>query len=168
MTFIHPTATVEEGAIIGDDVKIWHYVHVRAGARIGSGTQVGKSCYIDAGAVVGSGCKIQNFVSVYAGVTIEDAVFVGPSATFTNDLHPRATGEWNVVPTVIRKGASIGANATIVCGVDVGAYALVAAGAVVTHDVPPYTLVSGVPARFASYVCRCGRPVPARTDECVH
>lgn len=168
MTFIHSTATVEEGAVIGDDVRIWHYVHVRSGARIGRGTQVGKSCYIDAGAVVGSSCKIQNFVSVYAGVTIEDEVFVGPSATFTNDRHPRAVGKWSVVPTVIRKGASIGANATIICGVEVGAYALVAAGAVVTHDVPPYTLVTGVPARFARYVCKCGLPAPEPTENCAH
>ena len=168
MIFIHPTATVEDGAEIGEDVKIWHYVHVRSGARIGRGTQIGKSCYLDAGAVVGNDCKIQNFVSVYAGVTIKDEVFVGPGATFTNDLHPRATGDWRVVPTVIHKGASIGANATIVCGVEVGTYSLVAAGAVVTRDVQPYTLVSGVPARFASYVCRCGRPIPAQTDVCPH
>lgn len=168
MIFIHPTAVVEEGAVIGEDVKIWHFVHVRAGATIGQGTQIGKSCYVDAGAVIGERCKIQNFVSLYAGVTLQDEVFVGPNATFTNDLHPRAVGDWMVVPTLVRRGASIGANATIVCGVEVGDYALVAAGAVVTHTVEPYSLVSGVPARFAGYVCRCGRSVPSQTDACMH
>lgn len=168
MIFVHSTATVEEGAVVGEESKVWHYVHVRAGARVGSHTQIGKSCYIDTGAVIGSGCKIQNFVSVYAGVTIEDDVFVGPSVTFTNDRYPRAFGLWKLTPTVIRRGASIGANATIVAGVAVGPYALVAAGAVVTRDVPPYGLVAGVPARLVGYVCRCGRPVRTRMDTCTH
>lgn len=157
---IHPTAEVEAGAIIGDNVHIWHFAHVRSGARIGSGTVIGKSAYVDAGAVVGDFCKVQNFVSIYAGVTLEDDVLIGPSATFSNDRYPRAQNPgWEIVPIRVRRGASIGANATVVCGVEIGQWALVAAGAVVTRDVAPYRLVTGVPARATGWVCRCARTV---------
>ena len=159
---IHPTAVVEEGAVIGDGTHIWHRSHVRNGARIGAGCTIGFSVYVDAGAVIGDRCKVQNHVSVYRGVVLEDDVFVGPAATFTNDLYPRAGSEdWDVVPTRVRRGASIGAHATIVCGVDLGSCSMVAAGAVVTHDVPAHGLVTGSPARLRAWVCACGRPLVA-------
>ncbi len=158
--FIHPTAIVEEGAEIGEGTRIWHFVHVRAGAKIGRNCNIGKGVYIDTGVEIGDRVKIQNFVSVYRGVKIEDDVFLGPHATLTNDLYPRSFNkDWKVVPTIIKRGASIGANATIVCGVTIGEYAMVGAGAVVTKDVPPHALVYGNPARVKGFVCFCGRPL---------
>ncbi len=158
--FVHSTAIVEDGAIIGEGTKVWHWAHVRAGARLGEDCILGKGVYVDAGAQVGSRVKLQNNVNVYNGVTIEDEVFVGPNATFTNDLHPRAVGPWEAVPTVIRRGASIGAGAVVVCGTEIGEYAMVAAGAVVTRSVPAHALVAGVPARVVGRVCRCGGRAP--------
>ncbi|HPC88762.1 MAG TPA: acyltransferase [Methanothrix sp.] len=148
-----------ESDAIGEGTKIWHFAHVRRGAKIGKNCNIGKSVYIDIDAVIGDGVKVQNFVSVYKGVTIEDGVFVGPSATFTNDLYPRAFiwDEGHVSPTRICRGASIGANATIVCGIIVGEYAMIGAGAVVAGDVPPFALMLGNPARLRGYVCYCGR-----------
>jgi UDP-2-acetamido-3-amino-2,3-dideoxy-glucuronate N-acetyltransferase len=157
---IDPSAVVEDGAVVGQGARIWHFAHVRSGARIGDDTVIGKSAYIDTGAVIGAGCKIQNFVSVYSGVTLEDEVFVGPSVVFTNDLHPRASGTWELVPTLVRRGASLGANATVLCGVTIGEWATVGAGAVVTSDVEPHRLVVGNPARAVGWVCRCGHTVP--------
>lgn len=158
--FIHPTAVVEEGVEIGEGTRIWHFVHVRRGARIGRNCNIGKGVFIDAGVKIGNNVKIQNFVSVYRGVTVEDDVFLGPHATLTNDLYPRSFNKsWEVVPTLIKRGASIGANATIVAGVTIGEYAMVGAGAVVTRDVPPHTLVYGNPARVRGFVCFCGRPL---------
>lgn len=157
---MHPTAIVEDGASIGADARVWHYVHVRAGARVGRDCILGKGVYVDTGAVVGNRCKVQNHVSVYAGVTLEDEVFVGPNATFTNDLHPRATAtDWEIVPTLVRRGASIGANATIVCGNTIGEFAMVAAGAVVTRDVEDHELVAGNPAQRIGWVDDAGRVV---------
>jgi acetyltransferase-like isoleucine patch superfamily enzyme len=144
---IHPSAIVEPGAVIGVDTKIWHFAHVRAGAVIGKYCVIGKDCYIDAGVVIGDGVKIQNGVSVYRGVRLEDGVFVGPHAVFTNDLTPRSRGEWFCTPTLVQRGASIGANATVLCGVTIGEWAMVGAGAVVTHNVPSAALVCGNPAR---------------------
>jgi len=156
----HDTATVEDGARIGDGTSIWHHAHVRSGATIGSSCNIGKNVYVDSGAVIGDRCKIQNNVSVYAGVTIGDEVFVGPSAVFTNDLWPRATStDWTIVPTVVGSGASVGANATIKCGVTIGDFATIGAGAVVTHDVADHQLVVGNPARPHGWVCDCGRLV---------
>jgi dTDP-4-amino-4,6-dideoxygalactose transaminase/acetyltransferase-like isoleucine patch superfamily enzyme len=157
---IHPTADVEPGATIGEGTRIWRHVHVRPGAVIGRGTSVGANVYVDADVRIGDRVKIQNNVSVYRGVEIADDVFVGPSAVFTNDLRPRAfsTG-WQVTPTRIGRGASIGANATIVCGNDIGEYAMVAAGAVVTRSVRAHQLVVGNPARHHGWVCRCGTVV---------
>jgi len=156
--YVHPTAVVEEGAIVGEGTRIWHFAHVRRGARIGCSCNLGKGVYVDVGAIVGDEVKIQNFVSVYRGVEVGSRAFLGPSATLTNDLYPRSFSEsWEVVPTVIEEGASIGANATIVCGVRVGRYAMVGAGAVVTRDVPPHGLVYGNPARLRGFVCTCGR-----------
>ncbi len=162
---VHPTAIVEPGASIGDGSRIWHHAHVRAGARIGAACNLGKNVFVDAGAVVGDRVKIQNNVSVYSGVELGDDVFVGPSAVFTNDLAPRAfsTG-WSVVATRIGRGASIGANATIVCGNDVGAFATVGAGSVVTAEVVDHRLVYGNPARPRGWVCTCGAVV-GREDE---
>jgi UDP-2-acetamido-3-amino-2,3-dideoxy-glucuronate N-acetyltransferase len=171
---IHPTAVVEPGARVGDGTRVWHRSHVREGARIGADCTIGFSVYVDSGAVIGDRCKVQNHVSVYRGVVLDDDVFVGPAATFTNDRYPRAVaGRWEVVPTRARRGASIGAHATIVCGVELGAWSMVAAGAVVTHDVPAYGLVVGTPARLRAWVCTCGHPLgaagrarPAECDRC--
>ena len=149
--FIHPTAIVEDDAVVGSGTRIWHRSHVRAGSRIGADCTIGFAVYVDTGVTIGDRCKIQNHVSVYRGVVLEDDVFVGPSATFTNDLHPRAgTSDWRVVPTRVRRGGSIGANATIVCGVTLGEYAFIGAGAVVLRDVAPSTTVVGNPARVIS------------------
>ncbi|MGD9753517.1 MAG: acyltransferase [Acidimicrobiia bacterium] len=157
---IHPSAIVEEGAVIGPAAAIWHHCHVRADATVGAGSTLGKNVFVDAGVTIGPRCKIQNNVSVYHGVTLEAEVFVGPSAVFTNDLRPRAVSPtWAVVPTVVRHGASIGANATVVCGTTLGSYCMVAAGSVVTRDVADHQLVRGNPARHAAWVCRCGEIV---------
>jgi UDP-2-acetamido-3-amino-2,3-dideoxy-glucuronate N-acetyltransferase len=156
--FVHPTAIVEDDVTIGSGTSIWHHCHVRRGAVIGSGCTLGKNVFVDAGVRIGDGVKIQNNVSVYAGVTIEDDVFVGPSAVFTNDLHPRAFAhDWAITPTIVHRGASIGANATIVCGSHIGELALVGSGAVVTRSVAPHQLVLGNPARPSGWVCTCGR-----------
>jgi acetyltransferase-like isoleucine patch superfamily enzyme len=158
--FVHPTADVEEGAEVGPDTRIWHLSHVRSTARVGAGCNLGRNVYVDSGVTIGDRVKIQNNVSVYVGVTLEDEVFVGPSAVFTNDRQPRAQNpDWVVTPTLVRRGASIGANATLVCGVTVGEYAMVAAGSVVTRDVPPHQLVAGVPARPLGWVNRRGEVV---------
>jgi UDP-2-acetamido-3-amino-2,3-dideoxy-glucuronate N-acetyltransferase len=158
---VHPTAVVEDGAEIGAGTRVWHFAHVRSGARIGERCVLGKSVFVDDGAVIGAGCRIQNFVSVYAGVTLDDDVFVGPAAAFTNDRYPRATGgEWELMPTLVRRGASIGANATILAGVTIGEWAVVGAGGVVTSDVESHRLVFGNPAEPRGWVCRCGRGVP--------
>ncbi len=156
--YAHPTAIIESEAI-GEGTRIWHFAHVRAGSRVGKNCNLGKSVYIDIGAEIGDNVKIQNFVSVYRGVTIEDDVFIGPSATFTNDLYPRAFiwDEEHVVPTLVRKGASIGANATIICGITVGEYAMIGAGSVVSEDVPPFALVLGNPGKQKGWICYCGR-----------
>lgn len=154
---IHATANVDDTAVIGAGTRIWHRAHVREHARIGSQCTVSKDVYIDTGVVIGDRVKIQNGVSVYHGVTVEDDVFLGPHMAFTNDEAPRAfSTDWKVVPTLVRRGASIGANATIVCGVTIGPYAMVAAGATVTNDVPPHALVIGSPARVVAYICRHG------------
>ena len=157
---VHPTAIVEDGAEVGAGTSVWHHAHVRDGARIGQSCVLGKNVFIDTQAVVGDRCKIQNNVSVYHGVHIDDDVFVGPAATFTNDLVPRAfNAAWKVVGTHVSRGASIGANATIVCGVTLEEYSMVAAGATVTRDVAAYQLVAGTPARHLGWVCRCGKVV---------
>jgi UDP-2-acetamido-3-amino-2,3-dideoxy-glucuronate N-acetyltransferase len=170
---IHPTAVVEPGAEVGGGTRVWHHSHIRDGARVGAGCTIGFSVYVDAGAVIGDRCKVQNLVSIYRGVVLEDDVFVGPAACFTNDRYPRAgSAEWPVVPTRVRRGASIGAHATIVCGVELGAWSMVAAGAVVTQDVPAHGLVMGTPARLGAWVCACGHPLPDTgadpPDDCAH
>jgi len=156
--WIHPTAIVDEGASIGAGTKVWHFVHVCAGAVIGPGCVLGQNVFIAPGVRIGAGCKLQNNVSVYVGVTLEDDVFVGPSAVFTNVLNPRAhvSRKDAFAPTLVRRWASIGANATIVCGTTLGEGAFVAAGAVVTRDVPPRVQVLGAPARAHGVRCDCG------------
>lgn len=155
--FTHPSAVVEEDVKIGDGTSVWHHAHIRTGAQIGKDCVVGKNVYVDMGVPVGDRCKLQNNVSVFAGVKLGDDVFVGPSATFTNDLTPRAFNtSWTITETTVEHGASIGANATIVCGVTIGSYAMIAAGATVTSDVAAHELVGGTPARTMGWVCFCG------------
>jgi acetyltransferase-like isoleucine patch superfamily enzyme len=156
-TFIHSSANVSEDARIGAHTKIWINVQIREKADIGCRCILSKDVYIDHAVKIGDRCKIQNGVSVYNGVIIEDDVFVGPNVVFTNDKIPRAfNAEWKVTPTIVRQGASIGGNATVVCGIEIGNYAMVAAGSVVTKTVPDYALVMGNPARVVGFVCRCG------------
>lgn len=155
--FKHDTAEVSEKAIIGEGSKIWNNTQIRQNVLIGNNCNIGKGIYIDFDVVIGNNVKIQNGVNLYHGVKIEDDVFLGPSMTFTNDLYPRAfNSDWKVSDTLVKKGASIGANATIVCGITIGEYSMVGAGCVVTKDVEPYSLVVGNPARKIAYVCKCG------------
>ena len=159
--FVHPTAVCDEGASIGKGTKIWHFVHVCKDTKIGENCILGHCVYIDAGVRIGNNCKFQNNVNVYHGVTIRNNVFVGPNATFTNDLYPRAE-IWNnsrLVKTEVKEGVSIGAGAVIICGITLGEYCVVGAGAVVTKDVPPYSLVVGNPARIIKKVGKDGLPV---------
>lgn len=156
--FKHPTAIVESDTV-GEGSKIWHFVHIRKGAIIGKNCNIGKSVYVDTEVRIGDNVKIQNFVSIYKGVEIKDDVFVGPSVVFTNDMYPRAFiwEDETIIQTIIKKGSSIGANATIICGITVGEYAMVGAGSVVTKNVPPFGLVFGNPARLKGSVCYCGK-----------
>lgn len=158
---IHETAIIEPGARIGDGTRIWQWVHVMGGATIGARGSIGQGCFIG-NVTIGDGCKIQNHVSVYDGVTLEDDVFLGPSCVFTNVVHPRAhvSRKDEYAPTLVGKGATIGANATIVCGVTIGAFAMIGAGAVVTDDVSPHAVMAGVPARRIGWACRCGETLP--------
>lgn len=160
--FVHETAVVEDGAQLAESVKVWHHAHIRSGATIGAHTVIGKNVFIDADVPIGSGCKVQNNVSVYAGVHLADRVFVGPSAVFTNDRNPRAFGQWQREDTFCEEGCSIGANAVLRCGITIGAFALVAAGAVVTKSVEAHRLVAGNPARPIGWVCVCGRRVDTK------
>lgn len=158
--FIHKTADVDDSAEIGANTKIWHQSQVMPNATIGENCNLGKSVYVDFGVSIGSRVKIQNGVSVYRGVTIEDDCFLGPHMVFTNDLSPRSfTSEFVIIPTLLKRGCSVGANATIICGVTLGEYSMVGAGSVVTKDVDPYGLVVGNPARQIGFVCKCGKRV---------
>lgn len=162
---VHATAVVEDGAKIGSGTSVWHHAHVRAGADVGSHCSLGKNVFVDAGAVVGDRVKVQNNVSVYRGVVLEDDVFVGPSAVFTNDRVPRASSvDWAVAETLVRRGASLGANSTVVAGVSIGEHALVGAGAVVVRDVAAHEVVVGNPATRLGWICRCGETRVGRTE----
>lgn len=155
--FIHPSANVAKDVRIGEGTKIWINVQVRENAEIGNDCIISKDVYIDHAVKIGNRCKIQNSVSVYNGVTIQDEVFIGPSVAFTNDRIPRAfNAEWKVTPTLVERGASVGANATVLCGVVIGRFSMVAAGSVVTKNVPSHALVMGNPAKVVAYVCECG------------
>ncbi len=155
--FIHATAEVSDDAIIGKGTKIWNLAQVREKSVIGENCIISKNVYIDTMAVLGNNVKVQNNVNVYHGVTVEDDVFLGPSMTFTNDFYPRAfNDDWEITETRVKRGASIGANATIVCGVTIGKYAMVGSGSVVTKDVPDHALVVGNPAKQIGWVCECG------------
>lgn len=162
---IHATAEVAESASIGEGSSIWHQCQIRPNAHIGENCNIGKGVYVDADVNIGSNVKIQNYVSVYHGVTIEDGVFIGPHACFTNDMRPRAINvdgspksadDWILSPTRVKKGAAIGANSTIRCGITLGEWAMVGSGSVVTRDVPDFGLVFGNPARLHGFVCPCG------------
>lgn len=160
--YIHETAWVEDGAEIGEGSKIWMNAQVREQAKIGKGCVIAKDVYVDQYVEIGDRCKVQNSSSIYWGVKIEDDVFIGPHVAFTNDRIPRAFNkDWTALPTFVKRGASLGANTTIRCGVTIGEYAMVAAGSVVTRDVEPYSLVIGNPARHVSFVDKDGN----RLDE---
>jgi UDP-2-acetamido-3-amino-2,3-dideoxy-glucuronate N-acetyltransferase len=172
--YVHETSCIDIGCEIGQGTRIWHFCHLMSGSTIGERCILGQNVMVSTGVIVGNGVKIQNNVSLYTGVIIEDDVFLGPSCVFTNVLNPRAFIERKdeFRTTTVRKGASIGANATIVCGCNIGRYALVGAGAVVTKDVPDYALVVGSPARVAGYVCVCGerleiKDVNSECERCV-
>jgi len=156
--FSHPTAIIDEGAAIGEGSRIWHFSHLMKGCRVGTNCIIGQNVYIDREVTIGNGVKIQNNVSVYKGVTIEADVFLGPSVVFTNVINPRSFIERKneFLPTVVRKGASIGANTTVVCGVEIGSYALIGAGAVIVENVAPFALVVGNPGRQIGWVSRAG------------
>jgi UDP-2-acetamido-3-amino-2,3-dideoxy-glucuronate N-acetyltransferase len=160
--FVHESSYVEEGASIGAGTKIWHFCHIMPGAVIGERCSLGQNVVVMNGTRMGSNCRIQNNVSIYEGVELEDDVFCGPSMVFTNVINPRSevSRKHEYRRTLVRRGATIGANATIICGVTLGEYAFVAAGAVVTKDVPPYALVAGVPGRCIGWMCQCGTRLP--------
>lgn len=158
--YIHPSANVSDKALIGEGTKVWINVQIRENARIGAGCILSKDVYVDHAVRIGDRCKIQNSVSVYNGVSIGDDVFVGPNVAFTNDRVPRAFNtDWRITETRVGTGASLGANSTIVCGITIGEYAMVAAGSVVTKDVPPYTLVMGNPARPVGKIDKMGNRI---------
>lgn len=155
---IHPTAIVDEGAQIGDSSRVWHFAHICSGARIGRGCTFGQNVFVGNDVVIGNNVKIQNNVSVYDAVRLEDDVFCGPSMVFTNVYNPRSaiTRKDEYRQTLVRRGATLGANCTIVCGSTIGEYAFIGAGAVVNRDVPAYALMLGVPAKRRGWMCACG------------
>ena len=165
--FVHESSYVDEGVEIGAGTKIWHFCHIHSGAKIGKNCSIGQNVNISGTAVIGDNVRIQNNVSVYDSVIIEDDVFLGPSMVFTNVINPRSfvSRKHEYKTTLVKRGASIGANATIVCGNTVGSYAFVGAGSVVTKDVPDYALVYGVPAKREGYVCKCGEKLEVVPSE---
>lgn len=172
-TMIAESADVSPGATIGDGCAIWHLAQVREGAELGEGCVVGRGAYIDAGVAIGANCKIQNYALVYSPALLEEAVFIGPAAVLTNDRHPRATnpdgavlgrGDWQAEGVTVRRGASIGARAVVLAGLEIGHWAMVGAGAVVTKDVAPHALVVGAPARQVGWVGKSGQALERRED----
>ncbi len=167
--FIHESSYVDENVLIGEDTKIWHFCHIQSGAKIGRKCSIGQNVNVGNNVIIGNFVKIQNNVSVYEGVTLEDYVFCGPSMVFTNVSDPRSKypqrGADFYLQTLVKEGASIGANATIVCGNTIGRHAFIGAGAVVTKNVPDYALMVGVPARQIGWVCECGEKLPKFIEE---
>ena len=165
--FVHPTSLVDEGAEIGNGTKIWHFCHIMPRARIGRNCSLGQNVFVAAEVTIGTNVKIQNNVSLYTGVVIEDDAFLGPSMVFTNVINPRShvSRREEYQATLVKRGASIGANATILCGVTLGQYCFVGAGAVVSKDIPDYALVYGNPARIRGWMCQCGIKLPLKADE---
>jgi len=161
----HETAIIDSGALIGPGTRVWHWVHVCAGARIGANCVLGQNVFVGNKVVIGNNVRIQNNVSVYDDVTLEDDVFCGPSMVFTNVINPRShvSRKDEYLKTLVRRGASIGANATVVCGNEIGEYAFIGAGAVVTRSVPGYALVIGSPAKRIGWMCQCGERLPEQT-----
>ena len=157
--FQHEKAIVEPKAKVGEGSRIWAFTNIKAGAVIGKDCNICDGCFVEKGAVLGDHVTLKNGVAVFEGITLEDDVFVGTNAAFINDRHPRShrKDQWVLEPTVVKKGATIGANATILCGITIGEYAIIGAGSVVTKDVAPYALVVGHPAEFKGYACRCGK-----------
>ena len=155
---VHPTAIVDAGAQLGDGTRVWHWVHICSGAKIGAGCSFGQNVFVGDDVAIGNNVKVQNNVSIYDAVTLEDDVFCGPSMVFTNVFNPRShvSRKREYRRTIVKRGASIGANATIVCGNTIGEYAFIGAGAVVRGDVPPYALIVGVPGRRIGWMCQCG------------
>tara|TARA_B100000315_G_scaffold177238_1_gene165804 strand:- start:12748 stop:13326 length:579 start_codon:yes stop_codon:yes gene_type:complete len=161
--FAHETAEVSSEAKIGKGTRIWHHAQIREGVIIGENCHISKGVYIDKNVKIGNNVKIQNGVNVYTGVTLEDDVFLGPASAFTNDLYPRSQSkDWEVVHTLLKKGTSVGANATILCGIFLGEYCMIAAGAVVLNNTLPHSLMVGNPARLKNFVCGCGNELILR------
>lgn len=167
--FVHESSYVDDGCDIGEGTKIWHFSHIMSDCKLGKKCNIGQNVVVSPGVILGEGVKVQNNVSIYSGVICEDGVFLGPSCVFTNVINPRAFIERKneYRKTVIKKGASIGANATIVCGYNIGKYAFVGAGAVVTRDVPDYALVYGSPAKVKGYVCQCGNKLEFKDGKAI-
>jgi UDP-2-acetamido-3-amino-2,3-dideoxy-glucuronate N-acetyltransferase len=165
--FVHPTAVVDEPVDIGKGTKIWHFTHIMSGARIGENCVIGQNVFIGSGAVLGNSIKVQNNVSLYDGVVLEDHVFCGPSMVFTNVFNPRSfiSRKKEFRTTLVRRGATIGANVTIICGNTIGQYAFVGAGSVVTRDVPDYALVYGNPGKVKGWVCQCAEEIAFRSGK---
>lgn len=166
---VHPTAVVDEPAEIGKGTQIWHYSHIMSGAHVGPDCMIGQNVFIASGAVLGSRIKVQNNVSIYDGVILEDDVFCGPSMVFTNVINPRSflSRKKEFRRTLVKRGATIGANATIVCGYTIGSYAFIGAGTVVTRDIPDYALVYGNPGKIQGWVCQCAEPIAFQSGKAV-
>lgn len=164
---IHPSAIVDDGATLGENTHVWHWVHICSGAQIGANCSLGQNVFVANEVIIGDGVKIQNNVSVFDGVRLHDDVFCGPSVVFTNVINPRShvPRKHEYKPTIVKTGASLGANVTIVCGNTVGRYAMIGAGSVVTRNVKDYALMAGVPARRMGWVCHCGARLPIDTSD---
>src|SRR5512136_1309131 len=167
--FVHPTAIVEEPLAMGEGTKIWHFTHVMSGAKIGENCIIGQNVFIGSGVVLGNNVKVQNNVSIYDGVTLEDDVFCGPSMVFTNVFNPRSfiSRKKEFRKTLVRKGATIGANVTVVCGNTIGQYAFIGAGSVVTKNIPDYALVYGNPGKVKGWVCQCAEEITFRSEKAI-